>query len=755
MPKEMQFKVSSALKDIIGRDLINDDLIAIFELVKNSYDAHATKVDIYFENLYSNNPSIKIVDNGKGMSFDDLRDKWLFLAYSAKKDGTEDDNTDFRDKINTKRAYAGAKGIGRFSCDRLGSKLLLETTKENSSTEILDVDWEKFEEDAKKEFIDISVKHETSSEEKEHGTILTITNLRGEWDRKKLLKLKDALAKLINPNQNNDDEFEIYLYSEDEENEDKKYNEYHKIVNGKIVNHIFETLDLKTTKIITKVFPRNNESIIQTALYEANELVYEIEEVSKYKYLNKIEYIVYFLNQSAKSTFTRRMGIEPVGYGHIFVYKNGIRIYPYGERGEDPLKMDNRKAQGYARNLGTREVIGFIDIGSETIGLKETSSRGDGLEKNEAYDEFRNLFYTILKRLEKYTVSIIDWGRDLSDDYVNLDEDKRFDALVDLIKKLANTDDIINVNYGDKLIAHIKEKEKTSATGIIKSIKADLMSGKADTDKLLNRLSKAESTIRNIQEIAEETETKIEEKTKENEQLKSEKKQKEKQVLFLQADRTLDADELVNLQHHIGINAELINGSITNFKRKIDKKETISKEEVIDILDEISIANQKIIAINKYATKADFLTNSETIQKDIVAFIEQYISNIHKVISNNKIQIEVQSTNDEFITNFKPMEMTIIIDNIINNARKAKASKLVIAFELHNNNINLLFKDNGVGLDKKIENKEDIFGKGYTTTKGSGLGLYHVKKIINSMNGSIDIIKNTPKGIIIKIGLKK
>jgi len=51
MPKEMQFKVSSALKDIIGRDLINDDLIAIFELVKNSYDAHATKVDIYFERV--------------------------------------------------------------------------------------------------------------------------------------------------------------------------------------------------------------------------------------------------------------------------------------------------------------------------------------------------------------------------------------------------------------------------------------------------------------------------------------------------------------------------------------------------------------------------------------------------------------------------------------------------------------------------------------------------------------------------------
>jgi signal transduction histidine kinase len=755
MPKEMQFKVSSALKDIIGRDLINDDLIAIFELVKNSYDAHATRVDIYFENLYTDNPSIKIVDNGKGMSFDDLRDKWLFLAYSAKKDGTEDDGTDFRDKINTKRAYAGAKGIGRFSCDRLGSKLLLETTKENNKTEVLDVDWEKFEEDAKKEFIDISVNHKTLDKKEEYGTVLTISYLRGEWNRKKLLKLKDALAKLINPNQNNEDKFEIYLYSKDEESEDKKYNEYHKKVNGKVVNHIFDTLDLKTTKIITKIFPRNNEYIIKTALYEANELVYEIEEVSKYKYLNKIEYIVYFLNQSAKSTFTRRMGIEPVGYGHIFVYKNGIRIYPYGEKGIDPLAMDVRKGQGYARYLGTREVIGFINIDGTIVDLKETSSRGDGLVKNDAYGELKELFYETLKRLEKYTINIIDWGRVLTDDYVSLNDDEKFDALVDLIKKLANTNDVININYGDKLLRKLQEKERTSAAGILKSVKVDLLEGTIDTDSLVKKISDAEKTIEHIQNVAEQAEEEALKNISENIKLKEQNKLKEKQVLFFKSERTLTEDELVNLQHHIGINAELINGSITNFKRKMDRKESITKEEVIDILDEISIANQKIIAINKYATKADFLTNSETIRKDIVAFIEQYISNIHKVISNNKITISVQSIDDEFITDFKPMEMTIIIDNIINNARKAKANKLSIKFDVNINHIDLLFEDNGFGLDKKIENKEDIFGKGFTTTKGSGLGLYHVKKIINSMNGSIEITENSPKGIIVKVGLNK
>lgn len=78
--EQMRFKISSALKDLIGKDLITNDNVAIFELVKNSYDAYATKVEITFEE-----DKIIIADNGKGMTFNDVRDKWLFLGFSAKR----------------------------------------------------------------------------------------------------------------------------------------------------------------------------------------------------------------------------------------------------------------------------------------------------------------------------------------------------------------------------------------------------------------------------------------------------------------------------------------------------------------------------------------------------------------------------------------------------------------------------------------------------------------------------------------------
>ena len=114
MAETLHFRVSSGLKNIIGRELINDKYIAIFELVKNSYDAGAKHVKISFDKLGTSDATITISDDGNGMSKTDIIDKWLFVAYSEKR------NPSYRDSI--KRAVAGAKGVGRFSCDRLGAR---------------------------------------------------------------------------------------------------------------------------------------------------------------------------------------------------------------------------------------------------------------------------------------------------------------------------------------------------------------------------------------------------------------------------------------------------------------------------------------------------------------------------------------------------------------------------------------------------------------------------------------------------------
>ena len=152
MSIEIPFKVSSHLKDVIGRDLVTNEFVAIFELVKNSVDAGASLIEIEID---PEENSMRIVDDGKGMTLTDIQDKWLFVAYSAKADGTEDHETsNYRDKIRSVDGYAGSKGIGRFSCDTLGSTLTLVSRAEDSTSGAvgLNIDWEKFEADSKEEF---------------------------------------------------------------------------------------------------------------------------------------------------------------------------------------------------------------------------------------------------------------------------------------------------------------------------------------------------------------------------------------------------------------------------------------------------------------------------------------------------------------------------------------------------------------------------------------------------------------------------
>jgi len=770
----MEFRISSELKNIIGKDLIINDEVAIFELVKNAYDAHATRVDITFEK-----DKIIIQDNGKGMDLKDIQNKWLFVAYSAKKDATEDDDLkkdvkyrDYRDKINLKRGFAGAKGIGRFSCDRLGSKLKLMSRKVSSSDfHQLDVDWDDFEQDAKNDFINIQVKYSSpdsiDNEDFQQGVILEISHLHSTWDNEKIKRLKHSLGKLINPFEVNtkSNNFQIYI------------KEPNKIFSEPVVNNLITVLTMKTTKIEVEA---KDKKIIST-LTDRGTVIYKIEEKNKYKHIKNTSITLLFLNRKAKHNFSQIMKMQPVEFGHILLFNNGFRVYPYGEEYDDSFGINRRHQQGYNRTLSTRNIIGNININEYSEQFKEKSSRDSGLIVTDGHTELENFFWEkALKRLEKYVVGI-QWEldsiiREKDNDSENLTALNTIESkskIIQLIKKLTDAPDVGILAFASDFLNVLQEKTDLGDPAVKNLID---IAQKTNNHELLGELDKIKSQINGLSQQKNELEKNLYEVEEKNSQLQYEKKvlntqlnqekgkikelveektQKEKQILFLQSERTLNEQDLINLQHHIGINAELINGSITNFKRKMDKKEVVSKMEVMEILDEISMTNQKILAINKYATKADFITNSETIHKDIVAFIQQYISNIYKIVSNNQISIHVEDTMNEFIINFKPMEMTIIIDNILNNARKAKAHNLDIKFVFENNQLQIEFIDDGDGLSQSISNTDMIFDRGFTTTKGSGLGLYHIKQIVTSMHGRIEAVKNKTKGISLLIRLNK
>jgi len=784
MQKPLQFKISSALKNIIGSDLINDDYIAVFELVKNSYDAHATRVEIIFENIYSKNAKIIIKDNGKGMNYDDLIDKWLFVAYSAKKEGTEEDSYSFRDKIKVKRAYAGAKGIGRFSCDRLGHELYLETVKDESKSKVesLLTEWDKFEGDLKDEFINVSVLHETLKKSDyglKHGTVLEITNLKSSWDREKLLTLKDSLARLINPNSiNEEDTFDIKLTVEDEIEEDKKQKEknlkqvdhkkspldkeqvnYFKIVNGSVRNLIFDTLGIKTSFIESFV----SKDSIKTILYEAGKKVYQIVEKNPYKQFADISFSIYFLNQSAKSTFSRRMGLQPVEYGHVFVYKNGLRIYPYGERGADPLKMDVRKGQGYARNLGTREVIGYISINGKNENLRETSSRGDGLIKTSTYKNLESWFYETLKKLEKYTIDITDWGNFLSnEDFININEvlvknkgeknEKVIDVnenLKKLITSLTQAKNVISFDASANILEILERKSEKSAQGVLKNISEKIKSGDFDQKEVLKTIKNVENKLGDLKDRKDEAEIELESKRSEIKELSTELDREIANKLFDEVQIGREKKDLLSLQHQIIHTAGSITWSLDSLIDSINEDKP--KEELITDIKDISLEVQRIVSASRFVTKAGFNIEAEKITKDVVQFINDYIENIYLpadsfIHKKRPINIVINAPkNINHKIKFRPFEITVILDNLFSNSRKAKSTHINLTWSKTKDYITLIFKDNGSGIPSEIEGK--IFDFRYTQTDGSGIGLYHVRDLLKKYKATVDVNTKVDKGV--------
>jgi signal transduction histidine kinase len=758
MANSENFKISAALKDLIGKELITDELVAVFELVKNSFDANATKVEVIFENNNEQkNARIIIKDNGKGMNYDDLKNKWLFVAYSAKRTGKEND--DYRDKIKPQRVFAGAKGVGRFSCDRLGKTLNLISLKnwEKTKIENLVVNWEDFENADEEEFINIKVLHselKTNPYNLKHGTVLEISGLRDNWNRERILRLKKSLAKLINPNQGNDsNKFDIEIIAKDEQRADKEAKSKIDIVNGLIKNSIFETLEIKTSNILVQISPKGD--IIETTLQDRGDLIYYLKEKNPYMDLKNISIYLFQLNRSAKTNFTKSMGIEPVKYGSVFMYKNGFRVYPYGEPGEDSLQIDNRKQQGYNRFLGTRDLIGRIEINGEQPELKETTSRDGGLVKTPAYYNLVEFFYDyVLKRLENYVVNIIDWG-DPEIDKVTKEvirpelwaKDVKVQIL-ELISGFINSKNIIDIQYDKDFLKIISDKQDTSVDKIVKNIsRVAAKSGNPEMVKEAKRIAKAVKNIKADAEIATAKAVVADKKVKQVEQkLEAVTSQKN----FLQSEISDDTRNLESILHHIGLTTPLIKTEIEKLVKAVNNN--ASKGELEAILKRLSRHNEKITSFSKYFKKVNFSIHDTNLATDIVGFTNEYIENVYKKrddlrINRELLNVKITTPNGfEHKVKFNPIDMVIVLDNLISNSSKHVASKVELTWSKINKGFQLSFKDDGKGIKDEI--LDNIFDFGFTTSRhGSGIGLYHVKEIIEKLNGTITVNNKLSKGV--------
>lgn len=781
----VSFKISSALKTIIGKELITDDFIAVFELVKNSFDANARVVEIIFQGLQSDTPCIIIKDNGDGMDDNDIHNKWLFVAYSAKKL-----EQDYRDKIKPNRIVAGAKGIGRFSCDRLGARLKMVTRKkgEKGAWQVLDVDWSRFEEDPGSEFQTIKARlTETDNSPYprfQHGTVLEISELRSaDWDREKLLKLRRSLERLINPNQNNDAaNFSIILTVPEEKEGDKvveeeKPDEPWNIVNGPVKNFLFEALELKTTQIRIEV----DKDILLTRLHDRGTLIYELLENNPYKgLLQDIQINLFFLNRAAKYAFTSRMGLPPVKYGTVFLYKNGFRVHPFGNVGDDSLGIDRRKQQGHYRFLGSRDLSGRIEINKSNVDFQETSSRDGGLIKNRAFDSLKELFFGYaLKRLENYVIELLKFGKYLPDlpELRSPDSAELRNFTFDLVVKLTQSKDVIDIHYDPQILNILENRSSESVTALLGNLKR--ISAEQNNADFSKEIEKAEKQVKVLAKAKEEAEAETEkerdraeqaeEKTRESiakaqdaeeaarqaqaEAIQSSEKAKDvtTQNLFLKSVLSKDLVHVIDLHHTIGQDARTIEQFSSNLLGIVkDENKPLKREIVQAVLERINYTARKISTVSRFATHANFRADAEEITADLITYIKEYLLNVYGgfVLDPYQQRIDIQFSapkKSSFETQFTPINVSIVLDNLISNSRKHKSRVISVSvLEQSEDKLIVGFKDDGKGIPRK--NFHSLFQIGFSTTDGSGLGLHHIREIMEEMNGSIIVNEDAQQG---------
>lgn len=740
------FMISSALKDLIGKELVTNQFVAILELVKNSYDANSRDARIIFRHSDADSGKVErilILDDGKGMSEDDVKEKWLFLGYSDKKN---------EKPASGGRIAAGMKGIGRFSCDRLGEVLDMYTkTAGDELWNHLHVNWVAFEghQDIKFQDIPIDISKEPLPgfikglypQDKE-GTALVISNVRDSWAYEDLFSLRKYLQRMVNPFERITD-FHIFLSASSYLGKDKRaeierekhlsddddsYEQWKPWgpVNGEIENIVIEEVRERSSWVHGTIC---NERI-EISLHDGKELLIKTTEISHYKEIGKpdgaekIETEIFFLNRNAKNIFTRIMGVRPVDFGSIHVYRNAFRVFPYGETGDDWLELDREKGQGWKRSLSTRDIMGRVSITDRRNVFKEVSSR-QGFNEGEPFVELKHfLTEYILNRLQRYVVEAINWD---SEKNPVSEEERRLESLK-LVKYITGKDKgegLISIGVGPNILEIVKEKEVQKIPELVNNLEALAINApNAESREYVEAQIKAvKSGVRKL-----------------NKNLK----ERESEILFLEKSTSIHGTLAPILHHELVIAGEDVIPALDKIIGQLSLKQEM--KEITDSLFAIRISVQKMVKVAELSLSAKFDLAVDEFGGDIVQYIVQYISKAKKdLLESNGVSIRFNNDGVKFKTDLRYLEISMILDNMISNSLKAGAKKILIDFGFFGNNFHLRFSDNGNGVPTDAADR--LFLPGMSTRGGTGLGLYTIWKLTKILGGTISFLGNSVEGM--------
>jgi hypothetical protein len=367
-----RFTFNAHIISEIGEESISNPFIAVAELIKNAYDADATKVEVKFNNLGKSNSKVIIQDDGVGMDDSQIRDRWMDIGSPHKQR--------IEKTPENKRIPVGAKGIGRFASHCLGKKLKLITAAQDEKVgHRLTFDWEKFSSDKKATDIDNEMQ-KFKKKAKTRGTTLIIENLKYDWNVNERVKglLTDLylLPSPIDAPKN----FKIKETVDGAGTVPKLTPEFLDKAGYRLHVELTQKKGAKVT------FYKNNKeveskSITLTAELNCGDATFDL-------------YFYYKMANKWKQYLSKELGTKEIGeieemlknYGGIKLYRDKFRVKPYGDRGADWIGLD-KWSRDQSIVPGNAQVIGIVSISKESNPkIEDTTSREGVINRLEFYD---------------------------------------------------------------------------------------------------------------------------------------------------------------------------------------------------------------------------------------------------------------------------------------------------------------------------------------------------------------------------------
>ena len=420
----LSFRPYARLLAMLGDQLIKNERIALVELIKNSYDADAGHVEVRFDNFTKKKTSnlhsrIVLKDDGIGMTDEIIRSRWMNPATPHK---LLDKRKGRGITPKKNRVVQGEKGIGRFAILKLGRLITITTRTAGEHGEIvLSYDFRRYDDDFLSEdgeerdiFLDEIKIHLSRSTAKlfsdtEHGTIIEVQDLKGTWNGRIIKRfcsdisdLTDPVSRITSREPSNRFEIDVFVNGERSSVDVDKTEELRRLIDEKPVLRIDGRFNCKenrfsfTTDEVEDTISLQDAKI--TGLWIWRQRLIHLNQIHSGDFFGEPficgDFVFHFYIFDFSRGITGRYLLSPeekrtLKAHRIYLYRDDVRVYPYGDPEDDWLRIDVTRGTGRAGNFFSNDqIVGWIDVTHKgNPGLRDKTNREGLIESGGAAED--------------------------------------------------------------------------------------------------------------------------------------------------------------------------------------------------------------------------------------------------------------------------------------------------------------------------------------------------------------------------------